>query len=337
MPDSPRLIPLIRRLASSAIVALATLVLTVAVMAFLTRQSARWVTHTRQVQLACSRALELALDRQSSIAGYLITDDTAMLALERRARPALQSELDSLAALTADNPWQQSQLLLIGEAVRRWNRTYADPILQSPDAAARARISREQQAGVPAFAAVRSGMNAFLGAESALYTTRARRNTLWRSGEVAVVALEAVLVLIVLVRLRRELLARATQSAEQQAQLEEQAAELEAQATEQEMLTADLELANQELTEVTVEAEEARDAAMALEERYRLLFDRSPVPMWVFDDETLRFLHVNEAAVRQYGFSMAEFLRMTLEDIRPPEDVPRLRKRECHSLSLIHI
>lgn len=48
--------------------------------------------------------------------------------------------------------------------------------------------------------------------------------------------------------------------------------------------------------------------------------------MWVYDLETLRFLDVNDAAVLGYGYSRAEFLEMTIEDIRPPEDIPRLRE-----------
>jgi two-component system cell cycle sensor histidine kinase/response regulator CckA len=57
------------------------------------------------------------------------------------------------------------------------------------------------------------------------------------------------------------------------------------------------------------------------EERYRLLFEANPLPMWVYDAETLAFLAVNDAAVRHYGFTRQEFLAMTIKDIRPPEDV----------------
>jgi PAS domain S-box-containing protein len=46
--------------------------------------------------------------------------------------------------------------------------------------------------------------------------------------------------------------------------------------------------------------------------------------MWVSDFETLRFLAVNEAAISHYGYSREEFLAMTVKDIHPPEDVPRL-------------
>src|SRR5947207_3227048 len=60
------------------------------------------------------------------------------------------------------------------------------------------------------------------------------------------------------------------------------------------------------------------------ESQYRLLFHSNPHPMWVFDIETLRFLAVNEAAVHHYGYSVSEFLSMTVKDIRPAEEVPRL-------------
>lgn len=58
------------------------------------------------------------------------------------------------------------------------------------------------------------------------------------------------------------------------------------------------------------------------EARYRLLFENNPFPMWVYELETLKFLAVNDAAINHYGFSEAEFLSMTIKDIRPPEDIP---------------
>jgi two-component system cell cycle sensor histidine kinase/response regulator CckA len=59
------------------------------------------------------------------------------------------------------------------------------------------------------------------------------------------------------------------------------------------------------------------------EASFRLLFAHNPVPMWVFDLESLVFLQVNGAAVAHYGYSREEFMRMRLTDIRPPEDIPR--------------
>lgn len=54
---------------------------------------------------------------------------------------------------------------------------------------------------------------------------------------------------------------------------------------------------------------------------FQLLFASNPLPMWIFDNETHRFLAVNDAAVEKYGYSREEFLAMTVEEIRPVEDV----------------
>jgi two-component system, cell cycle sensor histidine kinase and response regulator CckA len=69
---------------------------------------------------------------------------------------------------------------------------------------------------------------------------------------------------------------------------------------------------------------EAHSALIESERRYRDLFEVNPQAMWVFDIETLRFLAVNNAAIRSFGYSREEFLAMTVKDIRPPEDVPAL-------------
>jgi len=69
----------------------------------------------------------------------------------------------------------------------------------------------------------------------------------------------------------------------------------------------------------------AKDLLKQNDAKFRLLFEDNPLPMWVFDRETLQFLEANHAAVAHYGYSLAEFLSMTLADIRPPEDVARLK------------
>jgi diguanylate cyclase (GGDEF)-like protein/PAS domain S-box-containing protein len=58
------------------------------------------------------------------------------------------------------------------------------------------------------------------------------------------------------------------------------------------------------------------------EDCYQVLFAANPQPMWVFDRHTYAFLDVNDAAIRHYGYSREDFLRMTLLDIRPAEDIP---------------
>jgi diguanylate cyclase (GGDEF)-like protein/PAS domain S-box-containing protein len=60
------------------------------------------------------------------------------------------------------------------------------------------------------------------------------------------------------------------------------------------------------------------------EESFRLLFDGNPVPMWLYDPDTLRFTGVNEAAVDHYGYSRQRFASMTLPDLWPEDE------RELH-------
>jgi diguanylate cyclase (GGDEF)-like protein/PAS domain S-box-containing protein len=69
---------------------------------------------------------------------------------------------------------------------------------------------------------------------------------------------------------------------------------------------------------------QSKKALRQSEIAYRLLFDSNPLPMWVFERKTLKFLAVNQAASRQYGFSSQEFLTMTIADIRPEEDLSAL-------------
>jgi PAS domain S-box-containing protein len=69
------------------------------------------------------------------------------------------------------------------------------------------------------------------------------------------------------------------------------------------------------------------EALLRSEAGYRELFAANPLPMWVYDVETLRFIGVNDMAVRLYGYSRDEFLAMTISDIRPSEEARALRDR----------
>lgn len=71
---------------------------------------------------------------------------------------------------------------------------------------------------------------------------------------------------------------------------------------------------------------EAEAALKHKEEQYRMLFENNPIPMWVYDPATLRFLAVNEAAVTQYGYSRDEFFRLRVTDLSVPEDRTRLAR-----------
>nr|WP_316642762.1 PAS domain S-box protein [uncultured Roseateles sp.] len=84
------------------------------------------------------------------------------------------------------------------------------------------------------------------------------------------------------------------------------------------------------------ERKQAEDALREGEARYRELFYSNPHPMWVFDAETLAFLAVNTAAVVHYGYSEAEFLAMTIADIRPNADRAGLQQQVARRPGGLH-
>lgn len=59
---------------------------------------------------------------------------------------------------------------------------------------------------------------------------------------------------------------------------------------------------------------------------YMRMFRENPQPMWIFSTKDFRFLEVNDAAIRLYGYSREEFLQITILDIRPPDDIPRVKE-----------
>ena len=66
------------------------------------------------------------------------------------------------------------------------------------------------------------------------------------------------------------------------------------------------------------------EARLDSDSTFRLLFAHNPLPLWVYELETLRFLDVNGVACHNYGYTRDEFLTLTIRDIRPAQDVPRL-------------
>jgi diguanylate cyclase (GGDEF)-like protein/PAS domain S-box-containing protein len=75
-----------------------------------------------------------------------------------------------------------------------------------------------------------------------------------------------------------------------------------------------------------------REQLHASEQRYRLLFDESPKPIYAFDLQTLKFVNVNEAALRHYGYTRQEFLDLTADMIRPANEVPLMLERMSDSV-----
>jgi PAS domain S-box-containing protein len=62
------------------------------------------------------------------------------------------------------------------------------------------------------------------------------------------------------------------------------------------------------------------------EESFRLLFEANPIPMWIWDHETFRYLAVNDAAIEHYGYTRKQFLDLTLFDVHLPAEHEALRE-----------
>ncbi|WP_109697746.1 PAS domain-containing protein [Chitinophaga deserti] len=68
----------------------------------------------------------------------------------------------------------------------------------------------------------------------------------------------------------------------------------------------------------------SRRSIRTLEMAYMRVFRESPQPMWIYDQKTLEFVDVNDAAIHLYGYKLEEFLTMNILQIRPQEDVQKV-------------
>ncbi len=74
-----------------------------------------------------------------------------------------------------------------------------------------------------------------------------------------------------------------------------------------------------------IERRRSEEALRSSEARFRRVFSSAPLPMWLWDSRTWRFLEVNQAATAHYGYSRDEFLAMRVTDLLPPEEVERMK------------
>lgn len=57
-------------------------------------------------------------------------------------------------------------------------------------------------------------------------------------------------------------------------------------------------------------------------ESFQYLFQDSPMPMIIWDFETLKIVELNQEAQKKYGYTREEFLETDITQIRPKEDIP---------------
>src|SRR5512138_2203079 len=202
------------RIAAGALVALA---LTVGVLDWLARRFDRQVRHSGEVMRVARQAYELALYRETGVRGFLLTRDSASLAPELLAREPLAAALDSLSVLTATDPAQTARTGTIHAAVNRWVNVFALPALRHPDAALRRHADDVEWVGKTLFDAVRWSFTGLIDAEDVVYNAQRRRQQSTRAFADVAIVLELVVLLAVLVRVRRRIVAQANALADQQA------------------------------------------------------------------------------------------------------------------------
>lgn len=87
------------------------------------------------------------------------------------------------------------------------------------------------------------------------------------------------------------------------------------------------------LNDITAEKKAEKELQRS-EQQYRLLFEQSPLPMWIYDTESFRFLSVNEAATDMYGYSKEDFQNMVIFDLFLPEDQDDIREKTRENLTM---
>lgn len=83
--------------------------------------------------------------------------------------------------------------------------------------------------------------------------------------------------------------------------------------------------ARAELQRTKMKGEKVERQLVSVEQDYKNIFEKNPMPMWIFDLESLRFLTVNHAAIEHYGYTQDEFLAMTIQNLRNREESERLQ------------
>jgi PAS domain S-box-containing protein len=68
------------------------------------------------------------------------------------------------------------------------------------------------------------------------------------------------------------------------------------------------------------ERKQAEEELKTSEQKYKLLFESNPLPLWMIAKDDLSVIAVNEAAARLYGYTRDELLTMNVKALRAEED-----------------
>ncbi len=259
------------------------------------------IRHSHEVIRETQEVLNLSTRYELSVKNFLLTGDPSFVDSLDSDTSLLESKIRALKELTADNPSQQERIDLLLNYVHK-NRALLDE-------ATRMSRGKDFQAAATLIATgatigysrqIQIQIDRMDAEENRLLDLRRRASQGVASGLQGVLwvltAAVCILAMVVLSKVKVDL-------------------------RKEKKVRDELSRFNRELEQrVRLQTAELQES----EGKYKYLFFKSPLPKWIYDQETLQFLEVNEAAVRHYGYSEEEFVRMKITDIRPPEDTPRL-------------
>jgi PAS domain S-box-containing protein len=260
------------------------------------------IKHTNQVLYQTQEVLNGAVQYELNVKNFLLTGDSSFLDTAGDSAALMPAKIGQLRELIADDPIQQQQRVdSIAKYVFLNSQVLQHAILVSKTnnfaGAAELIIAGATTGYSHSIQSIISQLNID---ERKLLDER-RRTSQTKASELqvglwALIAAVAVLAIITFRKVRVDL-----------------AKEKEAR----EQLSRFNQLLEEEVRVQSLSLEES-------EEKYKTLFYKSPLPKWIYDEESLRFLEVNDVAIRIYGYERDEFLNMTIAAIRPPEDLQRL-------------
>jgi PAS domain S-box-containing protein len=251
--------------------------------------SEQQVSRTHEVIAQAYRVEKLLVNMESGERGYLITGNSNFLEPYRQALRSIDSEFNKLARMVSDSPAQLERLAKLRAKREQWE-AFAREVIFLRESGGAYQAYAGKGLGQRLMNEIRAEIILFVNAEEGLHEEqmRATQRTV-RFVIIGGLSLTVMVGMLLAVFARRQLIA-----------------------------------VSQSYSQALTFAEEQAEAVRVSEENYRSLFDSTPLPIWVYDLETLSFLAVNKAAIQCYGYSREEFLAMTTKDMLPDEEVPAI-------------
>jgi len=247
------------------------------------------VSHTNQVTAQAHQVEKLLVDMETGVRGYLITGNQSFLEPYSQGLLSIDNAFNDLGRLVSDNSAQFQRNEDIRVRYMQW-KEYARQVIEVRESGGDYQSYVGQAFGKGLMDDMRARVASFNKVEETLRDEQMRAAAnLTRLVINISISLTLLLGGLLAFFTRRQLIQ-----------------------------------VSQSYSQALTVAQKQTESVRASEERYRLLFENNPHPMWVYDAETLSFLAVNEAAIYHYGYSREEFLTMTIKDIRPAADVPVL-------------